>query len=811
MRARVLLPLVAATLAIGIVFAWSWLAAPLTDHAANAPASDGGTGRVVPSSATADHPAGAERSKAIAPAATFRIVVVDAAQRPIVGAVVLAWCEGDFAVAEHATDAGGAIVVPARDANGGLVAIAGDGAIGVAHPVAWRGEHMQVLGDGAALTGVVLVAGQPAPAGLRLRLTTTDFGLPASAPEALRTRLAALAGERRIVTAAAGTFAAAGLPAGWHGTLEAPAGHWFVAADAGVRTPRWLRSLSPGHLVVDLVRLPSVRGVARWTDGTRVTHGSIVVKAELAGRTEVSGLAVIDGDGRFVVGLEPEIGGEEDAWMRLASHPGFVRGTLFCGGVVGLAETVEVPLRANALVDEVEVVLTLAPRVHFVVVDLAGAPIAQARVSVDGSEPTDASGRSFYRGKPPRLVGAPRHAVVPATPVGGDGQEASPWRFRLPPRNELVIEVVTAQGPAPAGLEVELQASSPLFAGRQEWWPLHGAFGGSEGRCGVMPYMEEGLLQSRHQLTGRTDGRGRVTFHSLEPETDGTLVVHDGLRMDLATAGFAAPAFGEVETVRVIVDAELVLVRGQVRGSDGAPLEGAVIWPRNPSGGTMRTAADGRFERWVRRGAEPAEVIVQVPGYVMEHGFAGTPGGGDFGVISLYAGRSVTVRVVDEIGQPVDLLAEPVGHELVQQQGLGVGVWRWPDMPSEVVFVATVSGRRFEAFAGPGVDEVVLRTTQVAKVWAPAGVLPAEAGLELADALVLLHALDNSATPAEQLSFSIRDHTFRDPGSRAVRPGRYRAELARRRRLPDGSMHVEGLGITRDLELAAGQTVEVRF
>ena len=289
MRARVLLPLVAATLAIGLVLAWSWLAVPLPDHAANDPASEGGAARVVPSSATADHPAGAERSEAIAPAATFRIVVVDAARRPIAGAVVLAWCEGDLAFTEHATEADGAIVLPARDANGGLVAIARDGGIGVAHPVAWRGEHTQVLGDGAAWTGVVLVAGQPAPADLVLRLTTTDFGLPASAPEDLRTRLAALAGQRRLVTAAAGTFAVAGLPAGWHGTLEAPAGHWFVAADAGVRTPRWLRSLSPGHLVVDLVRLPSVRGVARWTDGTRVTHGSIGVQAEMAGGTNVSG------------------------------------------------------------------------------------------------------------------------------------------------------------------------------------------------------------------------------------------------------------------------------------------------------------------------------------------------------------------------------------------------------------------------------------------------------------------------------------------------------------------------------------------
>lgn len=751
------------------------------------------------------------RRDAIALPATFRIVVVDGARRPIADAAVLAWCDGDAVFIEHRSDSDGAIVLPAREANGGLVAVQRDGAIGLAHPIAWRGEHTLVVGEGATLTGSVTVAGQPAPADLAFALATTDFGVPATAPHAVNERLQELAGTRRLVTAAGGAFVARGLPATWHGTLTAPPGHRFVSAGAGICTPRWLRSLSHGDLVVDLVHLPSVRGLARWTDGSPVSQGSIVVQAELAGRTKVYGQAVIEGDGRYVVGLEPEIGGEEDVWMRASSHPAFVRGTLFCGGVQGLADTVEVPLGANALVDEVEVVLTLAPRVHFVVVDFEGAPIAGARVSVDGSDPTDAAGRSFYRGKEPRLVGAPRHAVVPATSVGGDGSEASPFRFRLPSRNEIVIEVVTSHGPAPAGLEVELQASSPLFAGRQDWSPLHGAFGGSEGQCGEMPWVEEGLMQRRHLLMGRTEGRGRVVFHSLEPGTEGEIVVRDRSRSDLARASFAAPVFGEAATVRLVVEAQLVLVYGQVRGADGAPSQGAMVWMHGPLAGCEQTAADGRFQRWVRRGHEPVEVIVELPGHVLERRRAAAPGDGDFGVIRLHPGRSITVRVVDDAGAPVDLFAQPVGHERIQQQNPGVGVWIWSGMPSEVVFCATVSGRRFEAFAGPGDDEVVLRATQVAKVWAPAEILPPETGVALADACVLLHALDDPAAPAEQMSFSIRDFTFRDPSSRSVLPGRYRAELARRRTLPDGTVHVEGLGITRDLELRAGQTVEIRF
>jgi hypothetical protein len=44
-----------------------------------------------------------------------------------------------------------------------------------------------------------------------------------------------------------------------------------------------------------------------------------------------------------------------------------------------------------------------------------------------------------------------------------------------------------------------------------------------------------------------------------------------------------------------------------------------------------------------------------------------------------------------------------------------------------------------------------------------------------------------------------------------VLPGRYRAELARIEHAADGSWQAVPLGITRDLELAAGQTVEIRF
>ena len=146
-----------------------------------------------------------------------------------------------------------------------------------------------------------------------------------------------------------------------------------------------------------------------------------------------------------------------------------------------------------------------------------------------------------------------------------------------------------------------------------------------------------------------------------------------------------------------------------------------------------------------------------------------------------------------------------MSFEHIQQQSLGVGVWRWPDLPREVEFYATVSGRRCSAFAGPRVDEVVLRAVQVALVWAPRADLPADAGVPLYEACVLLHAATASAAAPDCLSFWPDDG---DP--LRVLPGRYRAELPRRRR-SEGAWRFEPLGITRTVELRAGERTAIRF
>lgn len=121
-------------------------------------------------------------------------------------------------------------------------------------------------------------------------------------------------------------------------------------------------------------------------------------------------------------------------------------------------------------------------------------------------------------------------------------------------------------------------------------------------------------------------------------------------------------------------------------------------------------------------------------------------------------------------------------------------------------FYATVSGRRFSAFAGPGVDEVLLRAPQVALVWAPLADLPADVGVAVHDACVLLHAEAAPAAAPECLDFRPNDGN-----ALRVMAGRHRAELARRRRSADGGWRVESLGITRTVELHAAERMAVRF
>lgn len=742
-----------------------------------------------------------ERSRAVDGAATLRALVVDASQHAVVDCLVLAFRDGEVEVAERRTDHEGAAEFPASDVLGGLVAVARDGRFGLLHPVPMRGQQRLSL-SGANLSASVFVDGVPAPSGLEFGLRTTSWGLPDTAPEAVIEQLQTLVGSRTSRTDAHGDLVFAGLPDGVRGTLVLPSTCWRSEVPDSVLPPRYLELPGAGHHVLHLVGLPTVRGTVRWEDGVPVASGLAIVSGGFDGGIEATGSAPVGSDGRFELGLAPVQVDQRGRWLDVAQRPRFARGTLrvLAAGSTGDGE---VALSAPSLGTPFEVVLRRAEVRHVVVCDQRGAPIAGARLDCPGSAPTDARGRTTCFGEGPNWVGAPGFAMMRAQARAGDGGEAAPFEYRVPAQNRLVFQVVASGGERIESWNLEIETLVPWAEAGGDGWAIHAACGGSEVRMLVQPVGDA----STHRMPLRTDRRGRAVVHSLSPGERGRARLLDGLGVEVANVAFVVPGFGEERLVELALPSNLVSVRGRVERADGTPVRSAeLLLLAGPQRRTVRSAADGGFQVWLARSPQPVELQVRAPGFVAvgRQDIAG--GSGEVGVIRLLAGRTVTVRVVDEAGAPVDLFAMPAGFEHIQQQSLGVGEWRWPDLPSEVEFYATVSGRRFSAFAGPGVDGVVLRAPQVALVWAPHAELPADVGVAAHEACVLLHAEAAPAAAPECLDFWPNDSN-----ALRVMPGRYRAELARRRRSADGGWRFESLGITRTVELPAGERMAVRF
>lgn len=789
-------------LTAALLFAWllgsnraAWFDAPTSP--------DGSVGPAIDEVAAADPPAVpevGERSRAVDAAETLRAVVVDASQRAVVDCLVLAFRDGAVELVERSTDHEGLAEFPARDGLGGLVAVARDGRFGLVHPVPLRGQQRLPL-SGANLSASVFVDGVPAPAGLEFGLRTTSWGLPDTAPEAVTEQLQTLAGWRTSRTDAHGGLVFAGFSEGVRGTLVLPSTCWRSEVPDSVLPPRYVEVEGAGYRVLHLVGLPTVRGTVHWEDGAPVASGSVIVSGAFEGGFDVVGSAAVGSDGRFELGLAPVQVDQRGRWLDVAQRPRFSQGTLQVQAT-GSTGDAEVTLAADALTTPVDVVLRRAEVRHVLVRDQRGEPVAGARLDCSGSAPTDVRGRTTFYGEAPRWIGAPGFAMVRAQARAGDGSEAAPLEYWVPAQNRLVFQVVATAGERSEPWSLEIETAVPWADASGDGWDMHAALGGSEVRMLVRP----GGDSSTHRLPLRTDRRGRAVVHSLSPGEHGRARLLDDLGVELANVAFVVPAFGEERFVELGLPSNLVNVRGRVERADGTPIRNAEL--RLLAGSQRRSvwsAADGGFQVWLARSQQPVELQVRAPGFVAvgRQDIAG--GSGELGVIRLLAGRTVTVRVVDEAGAPVDLFAKPVGFEHIQQQCLGVGLWRWPDLPSDVEFYAMVSGRRFSVFAGAGVDEVVLRVPQVALVWAPQADLPADAGVPLHEACVLLHPEAAPDAP-EQLSFWPHDG---DP--LRVLPGRYRAELARRWRSEGGAWRLEPLGITRTVELRAGERTAIRF
>ncbi|MCU0867559.1 MAG: hypothetical protein MUC36_27575, partial [Planctomycetes bacterium] len=279
-----------------------------------------------------------------------RIRVRDAQQRPVAGCAVSIWRDGDEAVQRGTTAADGRASFAGCSGAGGWL-VEPPGLVALAATCAeLDGEHEVVLATGERVTGVVLVDGEPAPAGLLLGLSSA-VQLPDGAPAGMRQRWSYVP-PRLLETDAAGRFEFDGLRPDWRGNLLMPSSHWLLPDETtpDAWEPSRLELARPQQdLVLRTTALPTVRGRVVWDDsGEPVVGGYVSVTAVCADQREPNGTAAIGPGGRFAVGLHPG-GHEYREWLVAAARPPIVSAQCYVQAVPGALHVVGGALVPGAL------------------------------------------------------------------------------------------------------------------------------------------------------------------------------------------------------------------------------------------------------------------------------------------------------------------------------------------------------------------------------------------------------------------------------------------------------------------------------
>ena len=731
-----------------------------------------------------------------------RILVRDTQQRPVVGCAVSIWRDGDETVLHGTTAAdGGASFAGCAGAGGWVVEPPGLAAL-AATCAELDGEHEVLLATGARVTGVVLVDGEPAPAGLLLGLSS-PLQLVDGAPQALKKKWAYVP-PRLLETDAAGRFVFDGLRPDWRGGLMMASSHWLLPDETAAKEwrPRYLELERPQQdLVLRTTALPTVRGRVVWDDsGEPVTSGYVGLDAKCSGERHATGSAAIGPGGRFAVGLEPGLH-DYRGWLVAAARPSLQSADVVVQAVPG-GVPLSVTIADAALATELELRVQRAPTTFFLAIDEQGTPLAGAQVDVEDSSRTGADGRGWFRGTDVRYIGAEGRVVLPVVAQRGSGTEADPLVYVLPPANRLTVIVVPPAGSTARGLQVLLAGAQPMSAGGKGRSPLHDRFGQRLQEGGITRTRAEGGTEKIKTLSVILGSDGRAEFHSLVPDFACQLVVVDAVENELARTEIVLPPYGRRIEQRVEVGSSARRIRGRVTDERGQPLPNANVSLWHRAGADMRTMrpkvrADGSFESLGLHSSGSFDLLVRAAGFApaFRRGLTADRDG-EFHEIRLLPGRAVTVRVVDRDGQPAEVFAQPEGFEFEHeiQQRVGPGALRWGNLPARVVFVAVLNGERHELPHDTSVPEAVLTVPSTGRVWAASALLPAgEHGWSWA---IELRRLDGRGQPVlvrfEQEAES----------STPVLPGNYATVLMRAQRDP--------IGAQQWMAVRSGPVVEVK-
>lgn len=742
------------------------------------------------------------------------VVVVDADDAPVAAAFVHGWSEGKEPVVRR-TDAEGRCTFGDLDGPGEFLVDAEGRFPHRAHVDRRRGEHRLVLPDGAAIRGVLVVDGGVPAHAWQLALEPIELG--PDVPQALAERFLWDRG-CSLRVAGDGTFTFTGLPADWTGTLRLPHPLWLLPESGGkAGEPRKVPVQAGAEVRLLTTQLPTLHVHLVWQDdGTPVANASASAFLTFADDPNTPGVGVGgDAEGNVFVGLASIQPSDYLRWCEPANRPAVTRVWLRVDAP-GSDGRIERGFSQDELAaNHVHTLQLPRSRVTcFVAVDENGAPIEGARVEAnDTSEPTDAQGRGTFRGttKDVRRAGARGYRIAPTTPrAPAAGTAEDPLVFVLMPGNSVRLRFLDAAGRPVEPASVVAHSASPLLTNgtmaaseldRVLGTPLVGGTAhGIRAADGTQTWTDcEAMLE------GLRDGE--AVIESLVPGQSCTVVVRDPMRTELVRQTFVTPPFGKHETLDLVVPGTPRELRGTILDATGDPIPGArlVLAVRDAERDSTRTttAPDGTFHFAGIYATGSLRLTASAEGFAAQsHDLPPLADNAPAPVLRLERGNTVTVRVLDDAGQPVDAAPRLAGdgpHE--DYDALGPGCRRFRDLPAgSMAFTCEISGTTFELRHDTGQPDAVLRVPVPAKVslaaangWPPTGEHSwLEARVQRLDA------------PAAPLKLSVSD----EPEVTLVLPGRYRIELFEgTQSTPPGQPTERAIGLATEVTLVAGEHV----
>ena len=677
-----------------------------------------------------------------------------------------------------------------------------------------RGEHRLQLPAGQEIGGVLVVDG--APPRRRWPLSLAGAVLPDDAPKRLASRFQ-FAPQPVIRTGPDGTFRCRGVPEAWRGELRLPDSLWLLPESGGTTDRHSAVAVTAGmtNLRLTTTQLPTLFARFVWDDDGSPIQG---VDAFVVGwfdkeRSSPGFGAISDAAGEIAVALRSGRSSDYPIWSDPASRPEMERVVLHVrdAGIAGRHEF-EFDRRQIASGDTHVVRLPRAKTTHFLAIDEAGAPVAGARVQANGfSEPTGVDGRGTFGGtaRDVRTVGAPHRRIGPASPRGATaGTAEDPLVYVLPMANSVRLRVLGDDGEPAPFVELHMRSDEePFWTGGLASWlakelghPVHGGHAKSMSQ-------PDGTVRYRDCVNFVALTEGAADVWSLVPGRQLDFVVLDGLRRELARTRCVAPRDGERIDLTLRVPGRPRTLRGRVVDASGAPVAAASVQCADATKAdvfSIHATSDtaGAFAvpgLWSR---EPLRVTIDAPGCVLlRQELPAVDEDRPVAQFVLERGLGVTVRVVDELGEPVLLTPRLDGasqlHDAYEE--LGPGARRWRRLPpAPQTFRATLGAVDFVITHDPRQPEAVLRvprpgrlTIVAANGWPP---LPAHTSL-----VARIDRLDAKAPTFDVWAPQPDEETL-------LVPGRYRITMLAvvDRSDAEAKPQERSLGLTAEVEVTAG-------